>query len=309
MLVVFQESSDQAGFPICVPDHVVDCSEVLERSGAGHFVEQEPQVVAFSRPGTDSIYSTNGMNPPSVVNLILPVYQLYSLASLPLLGALVTGVVLGQLGILNGLCKVVFGAEFKEGCEGSCWGGPCALSSAFASVNITLCPFSRCMPGRPRAGSAHEWGVLGCAMLPRCCPHTWHSETGRSRPLPWAGLAALGCPLARYAAVRTPPGPFPSYVFEDVLDAFDTTADIYVDVAVELAQQEGIVWHHPLVGDLLLYLLAILSHIYSACAAAVIWLAGTVFWVAFVSLLCALEELLGETLGALSVDHAGRVPV
>ena len=103
MLVVFQESSGQAGFPKCVPDLVVDCSEVLERSGAGHFVEQEPQVVAFSSSGTDSIYSTNGMNPPDVVNLILSVYQLSSLASLPLLGALVSGVVLGQLGVLDGL--------------------------------------------------------------------------------------------------------------------------------------------------------------------------------------------------------------
>ena len=80
-------------------------------------------------------------------------------------------------------------------------------------------------------------------------------------------------------------------------------------MTVELAQQEGIIWHYPLVGDLLLYLLAILTHIYSACAAAVSWLASGVFWVAIVSLLCASEELLGETLGALTVDHAGRVPV
>ena len=57
------------------------------------------------------------MNPPDVVNLILSVYQLSSLASLPLLGALVPGVVLGQLRVLDGLCKVVFGAEFKEGCH------------------------------------------------------------------------------------------------------------------------------------------------------------------------------------------------
>ena len=62
------------------------------------------------------------MNPPDIVNLILSVYQLSSLASLPLLGALVPGVVLGQLGVLDGLCEVVFGAEFKEGCQGSCWG-------------------------------------------------------------------------------------------------------------------------------------------------------------------------------------------
>ena len=48
-----RKSSDQAGFPKCVPDLVVDCSEVLERSGAGHFVEQEPQIVAFSSSGTD----------------------------------------------------------------------------------------------------------------------------------------------------------------------------------------------------------------------------------------------------------------
>ena len=122
MLVVFQESSDQAGFPKCVADVVLDRSEVLERSGAGHFVEQEPQVVAFSSSGTDSIDSTNGMNPPDVINLILSIYQLSSLASLPLLGTLVPGVILGQLGVFNGLCKVVFGAEFKEGCEGSCWG-------------------------------------------------------------------------------------------------------------------------------------------------------------------------------------------
>ena len=286
----------------------MDRSEVLERSGAGHFVEQEPQVVAFST-GTDSIDSTNGMILPDVINLILSIYQLPSLASLPLLGTLIPGVVLGQLGVFNGLCKVVFGAEFKEGCEGSCWGWTlCSLPGVGFSEHHPLAVLQmHCQANHRREVLVS--GVLedaqGCFAAAHIPSILELGDLVHCPELVWLFLVVfLLCALQfEHRLVRSLRN-----VFEFILDTFDAAAD-HVDVTVELEQQEGIIWHYLLVGDLLLYLLAIMTHIHSPCAAAVILACGGCILGSYRFLALCIGGIAWGTLGALTVDYAGRVHV
>ena len=89
-------------------------------------------------------------------------------------------------------------------------------------------------------GSVHEKGVQGCARLPRCCLHTWHSGTERFRPLlvglvwvVWMIVPFLGAIQFKYRLIRSLRD-----IFEDILDIVDAVTYFNIVMEIELTQQE-----------------------------------------------------------------------
>ena len=82
----------------------------------------------------------------------------------------------------------------------------------------------------------------------------------------------------------------------DILEAVDARADLNVDVAIELAEEERVVGYHPLVGDYLYHPFSLLAHLYLTGVTTIFWLEMAILGVAVISLLSALQEWLWEIL-------------
>ena len=94
------------------------------------------------------------------------------------------------------------------------------------------------------------------------------------------------------AAVQTLPDRPLGDILCDLLDAVDSRADLNVDVAIELVEEEGVVGYHPLVGDYLYHTFSLLAHLYLTGVTTIFWFETAILGVAVISLLSALQEWL-----------------
>ena len=93
-------------------------------------------------------------------------------------------------------------------------------------------------------------------------------------------------------------------ILQNILDALDAHAQLYIDMRIECTAEELIVRHYPAIVNLDFIISAPSFHSQLGCESTIIGPSCSVQGVAFMVSLCMLNEFLGKPLSVLRILHA-----